>query len=540
MSLPSLRRAACVCALAALVLTTGASSAVAGPAPAPFPRGFLWGVATSAFQTEAGQGKNVDRRADWFTWTHDAANIADRHVTDDKVENGPGDYARYKQDVDLAHTGIGANAYRFSVEWSRIFPRSTASVKTKGTTVTLADLKRLDHLADQSAVRHYAAVLQRIHQNGMTPFLTLNHFTLPTWLHDPIATRDALAGIGTDAALPKLAKGGWLNTSTVAEFRKYAAYLAWKYGKQVRLWSPLNEPMVVAVNGYVNVAGAFAGWFPPGADSYAAAIRVVLNLVAANRAAYDQIHRWDRSASVGLVQNMIGFTPADPAKPVDVAATDHADYLFNRLFLDAAVKGISDTNANEIVDPGERNAKNANKADFIGVNYYFRGRVTGLGTAISTSIPILDFLPATGYRTALAPTAALCPTTCSDFGSEIYPAGFAQALREAGAYGKPMYITENGMADATDAQRPQFLMDHLRVVQTAITQEHLPIRGYFQWSPTDNFEWSSGYLPKFGLSSFDPVTLKRTLRPASVKVFKDSAKADALTSALQAQYPATP
>ena len=113
-------------------------------------------------------------------------------------------------------------------------------------------------------------------------------------------------------------------------------------------------------------------------------------------------------------------------------------------------------------------------------------------------------------------------------------------LHEAGTYGKPLYVTENGIADATDTTRPQFLMDHLRQVQHAITVDHLPIRGYFQWSPTDNFEWSSGYLPKFGLASFDPVTLARTLRPASVAVFKGAAKADALTPALQTQYPASP
>ena len=199
-----------------------------------------------------------------------------------------------------------------------MFPRSTAGVRV-GKRIDLGDLRRLDKLADRSALRHYAAELRVSNRRGLKPFVTVSHFSLPTWIHDPIAVRDALAGRGPDAALPRIARGGWLNRSTVREFRKYAAYLAWKFGPRVTYWTPTNEPMVVAANGYVNVPGAFAGYFPPGAFSFSGAIRVVTNLVRANAAAYDAIHAFDRRARVGPVHNMIAFTPADPASARDRA-----------------------------------------------------------------------------------------------------------------------------------------------------------------------------------------------------------------------------
>ncbi len=390
---------------------------------------------------------------------------------------------------------------------------------------------------------HYRRLLARIRAAGMTPLVTLQHFTLPRWLHDPIAVRAALNGIDPNAPLPKLARGGWLNASSVGEFRKYAAFLGWKFGSLVDDWTPINEPMVQATYGYVNIPGVFAGYFPPGAFSYTAAITAVQNLARANAAAYDALKRWDRvdaggdraRARVGLVQNMIAFTPADPGSAVDIAATRHADYLFNRLFLEAAVRGVYDVDADGVIDPGERHPALAHKADFVGVNYYFRGRVTGLGATLTPRIGVLDFLPQTSYRSALAPNAPACPTTCSDFGSEIYPDGFAAVLRTAAGYGLPLLVTENGIADARDTLRPRYLVQHLRVLQHAIAQG-IDVRGYVAWSLTDNLEWVAGYAPKFGLYSFDHGTLARRPRAASVAVFRAVARANGISAALVKRY----
>jgi beta-galactosidase len=283
----------------------------------------------------------------------------------------------------------------------------------------------------------------------------------------------------------------------------------------VTFWTPLNEPLVVAANGYVNVPGAFAGYFPPGAFSFSGAIRAVINQVKANAAAYDAIHRFDGRARVGPVNNMIAFTPADPASARDRTATRHADYLFNRLFLNAVVRGNWDLDVDGKIERGERRPGSAGKADYLGVNYYFRGRVTGLGEPISERIRLLDFLPRTAYATPAQPSLAPCPTTCSDFGSEIYPQGFRASLKTAGAYGLPVYVTENGIADANDDQRAGYLVSHLRQVRASMRSGESRVRGYLYWTLVDNFEWAAGYYPKFGMFSYDPATLRRTERPSA-------------------------
>jgi beta-galactosidase len=509
-----------------LALLVGLLSPAPALAARPFPRGFLWGAALAGFQAEAGgRPSHADPHSDWWVWTHDRSNIDAGRVSGDLPENGPGHWARYRTDVGLAARRLHLGAFRLSIEWSRIFPESTARIQV-GRRIDRGDLRRLDRLANHSALRHYLRELSLIRRRGMVSFVTVNHFSLPLWIHDPIATRDALAGRGPDDPLPSgLRRAGWLQNATVREFRKYSAYLAWKLGRLVDYWSPINEPMVVATNGYVNVPGALAGNFPPGVFSFTGAITAVRNLERANTAGYDEIKRWDRRARVGPVQNMIAFTPSDPASARDVATTRHADYLFNRLFLNAAVRGLVDGNADGRIDPGER--LHGRKADFVGVNYYFRGRVTGLAGSLSQQIPVLDFLPSISYRTPQDPSAPPCPTTCSEFGSEIYPAGFRRVLATAGRYRLPVYVTENGIADSNDDQRAAYLRSHLDVLRRVIRDRMARVRGYIYWSLTDNLEWSSGYTPKFGLYSFDPLSLHRRARP-SARLYARIARRNAL------------
>ena len=128
--------------------------------------------------------------------------------------------------------------------------------------------------------------------------------------------------------------------------------------------------------------------------------------------------------------------------------------------MEAAVNGIRDRDADGVVDPGERSRKLANKADFVGLNYYFRGRIAALGT-LTPRIPLLDFLPATQYESAINPSAPPCPTTCTEFGWEIYPEGLRQVLEIAGDYRLPVIVTENGISDSDDDQRAAYLTSHL-------------------------------------------------------------------------------
>lgn len=479
-------------------------------------KGFAWGTAISGFQAEpGGRPSNVDRRSDWYRWVTDPQNIARGAVSGDRPERGPGFWRAYRRDLDLARGTLHAKVFRTSIEWSRIFPRSTRRVRV-GARVDLRELRALDALADHRAVRHYRRILVAARRRGLRPFITVSHFSLPLWIHDPIAVRDAFAGAGPEDPLPRgLERAGWLDAGTGVELGKYAAYLAWKYGALVDIWNPINEPFAVAVTGYVNIAPLFAGNFPPGVASFPAAVAVLRHLRDANRRAYDEIHRWDRRAQVGLVQNMIAFTPADPASARDVRATGHANHLFNRLLVDAAVDGFYDDDFDGVADPGERRPGRAGKADFVGVNYYYRGRVTGLDRPLTPRIPVSDFLPALAYRSLLNPVAPACPTECSDFGNEIYPAGLRDVLAIAGSYRRPVWITEHGIADADDDQRARFLLDHVDVLRRAIADGVARVRGYLHWTLTDNYEWAAGYAMRFGLFSYDPDTLARTARPSA-------------------------
>lgn len=478
----------------------------AGASARAFPEGFQWGVAIAGFQTEFGQGKNVDAGSDWWAWTHDQTNIGAGTVTDDRPEDGPGFLAKYKRDLHLAADELNLKAFRMSIEWSRVFPRSTTGV---------TGVKALDRVANQGAIRRYRGILRRIRAEGMTPWVTLNHFALPGWIHDPIAARDALASVSPHDPVPPLSRGGWLDRDTIGEFRKYAAYLAWKLGDEVNRWITLNEPMVVAVNGYANIPAVAQGNFPPGAWNYQGVVDAIINMADANAAAYRAVKRKDPGSRVGFVHNMVAFTPSNPDSADDRRGSAHAEYLFDRLFMDAAIGGIRDRNANGTVDPGERNPKLARRADFVGLNYYFRGRVTGLPEPLTSRIPLLDFIPATGYESPTNPSGAPCPTTCTEFGWEIFPEGFRQVLKIAGGYGLPVIVTENGISDSNDDQRAAYLSSHLQAMRQAMRAKEADVRGYFHWSLVDNFEWSVGYTQRFGLFSYDPVTLRRTARPSS-------------------------
>jgi beta-galactosidase len=494
-------RAALLSVVLALALPTAAGAR-------DFPRDFLWGPAIAAFQSEAGgRPANADTRSDWWVWSHDADNISAGRVSGDLVERGPGHWRLFRRDADLARRRLGSNAFRLSIEWSRLFPRAPRGARTP---------RQLDRLVDQDAARHYAAELRAIRRRGMTPMVTLNHFTLPTWLHDPIAVRDAFAGLGPDAPLPTVERGGWLDRRTVREFGRFAAWAAWRYGDQVGLWVTLNEPMVVAANGYVNVAGAFAGWFPPGVYSFPAAVLAVRNLAKANAVAYDAVHRHDRGARVGPVHNMIAFTGDQPA-------TRHADYIFNRVFLNAVVRGHEDADVDGRIEPGERRADLRGRADFLGVNYYFRSRVVGLGAPASSTVALFDFLPTNTYRHPEEPERPPCPTTCTEFGWEVYPQGLRQVLRTAGSYGLPVYVTENGLADSDDDMRREYLVDHLRVLRGVMRDRLARVKGYLAWTLVDNFEWAAGYYPRFGFFSYDPRTLARRERP-SARLFRRIAR----------------
>jgi beta-galactosidase len=487
-----------------------------------FPPTFHWGVAHAGFQAEGGPGSPVDPNSDWYKWVHDPINQL-LGISNGVPENGPGTYVKYDSDAALAETELGMNTFRMSIEWSRIFPNSTASVdiSDEGGAITEADLEALDELANQAEVQHYSDVFDSLIAHHLEPLITVNHFTLPAWIHDPITTRP-LAQLGLPAP-----NAGWLSPDTPVEFEKYAAYLAWKYKDQVDNWTVLNEPVPPVLTEFLAIPSLVPNW-PPGLIRPDLASTFLVNEAKGYVAAYDAIHAWDDTAFVGFANNMIPARPANPVNPLDVQAADAWNNFYNRWFPNAVVNGWVDANLDGIPTPDELHPKMAQKVDFIGVQYYGSQPMQGFGIAPIPGFPWLKGLPL---------RCAASEPTCSDFNQPTDPGGFREVLEIAASYGKPLWVTENGIADAGDSKRPPYIVSHIGVVQDMVAHD-VDIRGYTYWSFVDNLEWVEGYDLEFGLYGSDPTTpeLERTPKQASIDAISGIAETNSLPLSVLAMY----
>jgi beta-galactosidase len=490
-----------------------------------FPKNFLWGVSTSGFQFEMGDkaGKNVDPNTDWYVWAHDAANIQKGIVSGDLPENGVNYWDLYKKDHDLAKN-IGLNAYRIGVEWSKIFSKNTNNVQVgvekasdgniSKIEITDQAIEDLDHIADKEALNHYRDVINDLKANGFKVFVCLNHFTLPLWIHNPIIVRDT-----------KLAKGprGWFDEKTIVEFTKYAAYMAWKVGDIVDNWVTFNEPMVIPEAGYI----ASESGFPPGLNNFKALRKVALNMVIAHARAYDAIKKLDTikadeespaPANVGLIQDVIPAKPLDEKSELDIKAANFINNMHNHFFLQAITNGRLDENFGGAKEKGEAKGYLENRLDWLGINYYTRPIVKGKKSILAKLFAGMPVIPemVQNYGFLCKPNSKSAGgMSTSDFGWEIFPEGILEALKAMERYERPLYITENGTADAKDNIRPKFIIDHLQILNKAINEEKIDIRGYFHWSLTDNYEWAKGFTMKFGLCAVDLKTKKRIKRKSA-------------------------
>jgi len=495
-----------------------------------FTRDFLWGASEAGFQFEMGDaaGKHVDPNSDWFKWVHDPSNIGGKVVSGDLPEDGINYWELYSSDHDLAKS-MGMNAYRIGVEWSRVFPKSTTGLQIGVKTspdgaisevdMGMADIQALEEMADGEAVRHYGAVIEDLRSKGLKVIVCLNHFTLPLWIHDPIAVRDS-----------GLRKGprGWYDAGTVVEFTKFAAFVAAKLGDRVDVWATLNEPMVVAEEGYLEAQSGF----PPGINmNIPAAKRVARNMVNAHARAYDAIKEFDTrradgdspsAAWIGVIHNMIPAQPLNPSDRLDQEAAALMDRFHNRLFAEATISGWFDSNLNGIRDGDEAHPDFGNRLDWLGVNYYTRYVVRGKSPILARLFAGLSVMPeqVEGYGYACEPkSVSLAGRPTSEFRQELYPEGLGDSLVEASEFGRPIYITENGTADSDDSYRPKYLLEHLKVAEKLVDENKIDLRGYLHWSLTDNYEWAQGFDMKFGLAAVDLKTKARKAR-RSADVFR--------------------
>jgi beta-glucosidase len=238
-------------------------------------------------------------------------------------------------------------------------------------------------------------------------------------------------------------------------------------------------------------------WHPEKKD-FKAAGRVLRNMVRGHAAAYREIREsaHGSAAKVGVAQHLRVFEPWHPWSPFDHLAAAFPHRAFNHWFLRACTDG----RAGFPLGLGQRVPEATGTLDYIGINYYSRDMVA--------------FSPgATGAL--FARTFPTPGQPVSDFGMEIYPPGFHRVIRDTwDTYRRPIYITENGVADRTDALRPQALVAHLAEVARA-QRDGVDIRGYMHWSSMDNFEWSEGYKMRFGLIEVDFETQERRPRPSA-------------------------
>ncbi len=493
------------------------------------PADFRWGVAHSGFQAEGGPGSPVDPNSDWYRWVHDPLNQL-LGLVNGVPEDGPGAYVSYESDADLARDELGVNTFRMGIEWSRIFPNSTAAIdiSDEGGGVSLADLQALDALANLDEVGHYRAVFDALRLRGLDPMVTVNHFTLPVWVHDPIVARPLIQlGLPAPAA-------GWLSSSTPGEFEKYAAYVAWKFGDQVDNWVTVNEPFSPVLTEFLAIPWVVPNW-PPGVIRPDLASTFLVNQAIGHVAAYDAIHAWDTevanaggpAAFVGFALNMLPARPANPVSLLDVQAADAWNQYYNQWFPNAVIDGWVDVDFDGIKTANEVFADFVGKVDFLGVQYYGSQPMIGFGVAPVPGFPFLRGFP---IRCQPSPT-------CSDFNQPTDPGGFREVLELAASYGKPLWITENGIADADDSKRPSYIVNHIAVVQDLVAHD-VDIRGYTYWSFVDNLEWSEGYDLKFGLYGSDPNTpeLERTPKPDSIAALSGITSANGLPLWLLGQY----
>lgn len=436
-----------------------------------FAKDFVWGAATSSYQIEgtgrdSGKGQNI-----WDVFTKEPGRVYEGHTGDIACDH----YHRFREDVAYMKE-LGLKGYRFSIDWSRVLPEGTGKVNEKG-------------------IDFYNALIDELLEQGIEPYITLYHWELPYEIYK---------------------RGGWMNPEIVEWFGQYARLVAERFSDRVKYFFTLNEPQCFVGLGFLQGCHA-PGVKAPLRDTF----EMAHNALKAHRRAVQMLRAYGK-------QNVqIGYAPTSgmcyPEKetPKDIEAArkalfalpdDLSNWTWNvSWWSDPVILGkypeegmkkyekylpvITDEDMKLISQP----------IDFYGQNIY-NGRCIRMGT---------DGRPEEVRRPAGFPkTATNWPVTPE----ALYwgPKFLYQRYR------KPIYITENGMAchdtvsqdgKVHDPNRIDFLARYLKNLKRAA--EEIDIRGYFQWSLMDNFEWDKGYAERFGIIYVDFETQER--------IWKDSA-----------------
>ncbi len=446
-----------------------------------FPKGFIFGGATAAYQVEGATREDSRGPCVW----DDYMNRPGSRFTADPASDF---YHKYKDDLELCQQ-FGINGIRISISWTRILPEGKGRI-------------------NQAGIDYYNDLINECIARGVEPFVTLHHFDTP---------------------LPFFNDGHWLNRKLIDYFLDFAKICFEAFGDRVKKWATFNEPWSIAQNGYI------AGNFPPNEQfQIVKAIQIEHNLMVAHARALNLYKSMNLPGEIGIVHTLEGKVPISD-KPEDKHARDLDDAISNRFMLDACFLGhysdetmalineILEKNGGELVtEPGDFDdfAKAAAQIDFLGMNYYsshflqaYEGESRIYNNSTGEKGTSVFGLKGIGARV----TNPDVPTT--DWDWPIYPQGMHdQLVRIAHDYPNyhKIYISENGMGykddfvdgKIDDTPRIDYVTRHLEAILQAIA-EGVDVRGYYIWSLMDVLSWSNGYNKRYGLFYVDYQTQKR-------------------------------
>jgi len=422
-----------------------------------FPPGFVWGVATSAFQIEGAASADGKGPSIWDSFCRQPGAIADASNGDIACEH----YQRWEQDLDLI-AGLGVDAYRFSVSWPRVRPSGNGAWNEAG-------------------LAFYERLVDGLLARGIKPYLTLNHWDLPQALQDI---------------------GGWGNRETVQRFVEYACGMAARLGDRVVSIATHNEPWVVAQLGHES------GVFAPGLKDRKLAAQVSHHLLLSHGLALQALRAQGCKAELGIVLNLSPMHPASDAA-ADLAKARLEDGRLLRWYMDPLFKGrypqdVLDALGSDapVVRPGDMQAITA-AMDFLGVNYYSRSVVSAgePWDVHSSGREVTDM----GWEVYPEGLTELLLRLQRD-----YPVPPLYVTENGGAFKDVLSVDGR----VHDEGRTRYIAAHIAAVAEAMRQG-VRMGGYMVWSLMDNFEWASGYEKRFGIVHVDYASQQRTLKDSA-------------------------
>jgi beta-glucosidase len=461
---------------------------VADTNAARFPDGFLWGMATAAYQVEGAWNLDGKGESIWDRFSHTVGKVKGGATGDVACDQ----YHLYPQDIALLKR-LNQKSYRFSISWPRIQPTGTGPANAEG----------LDH---------YNRLVDTLLEAGIRPFCTLYHWDLPQGLED---------------------RGGWPNRDLANYFADYAGILAKNLGDRITMWAPFNMPWSFTYLGYG------VGVFPPGKADYGLFLKAAHTVNLAQGQGFRAIKSASSKATVG---SAYGMAPAYPKTDSDAdrAAAKRYHAMNNVYFLETALHGkypqafVGET-PYELMgfQPGDEKIMQA-PLDWIGFHYYTR-RIVSDASRSSTSAGGASFgteieNDAGTSRDRYTGFHAVMPTEgpLTDAGLEVWPQGIYDLVMQiTGEYHRPIIeITEEGCSyldtpyekekgRVPDARRTQFFREHLAELARAIA-DGANVRAYHAWSLLDNFEWADGYSQRYGLTYVDFRDQKRTVKDSGL------------------------